>query len=184
LQRGLLSVEVRSGFKVRFINPSKSVGNHMGVNRKTLRRGISETVSLVIGVAIAVAVGAILFNVIPSLISSQIQSVKALATASAYKVSREELVVYLQLKYMGTVAVNASVGNVLVYGKDLNLTGSIASVEPDKTVTLSPGDEMSFIIRIKNDSVASVAPGDKVLIEYVLSAGGKEVRFTTSATVQ
>jgi len=183
LQRGLLSAEVRSGLKVRFINPPKSVGNHMGVNRKTLRRGISETVSLVIGVAIAVAVGAILFNVIPSLISSQLQSVKALATASAYKTSQNELVVYLQLKYMGTAVVNASVGNVLVYGKGLNLTDS-RSVEPGGTVTLSPGDEVTFVIRIKGNSVASVAPGDRVLVEYVLSAGSKEVRFTASATVQ
>jgi len=153
----------------------------MGVKPKTLRRGISETVSLVIGVAIAVAVGAIMFNVIPSLISSQLQSVKALATASAYKTSQDELVVYLQLKYMGTAVVNASVGNVTVYGK--NLTGSNISVNPQAT-TLSPGDEVTFVIRIKGDSVKSVAVGDRVLVEYVLSAGGKEVRFTASATVQ
>jgi len=156
----------------------------MGVKPKTFRRGISETVSLVIGVAIAVAVGAILFNVIPSLISSQLQSVKALATASAYKTSQDELVVYLQLKYMGTAVVNASVGNVAVYGKNPNLTGSITSVEPDKILTLSPGDEVTFVIRIKDTSVQNVALGDRVLVEYVLSAGGKEVRFTASATVQ
>jgi len=155
----------------------------MGVKPKTFRRGISETVSLVIGVAIAVAVGAILFNVIPSLISSQLQSIKALATASAYKTSQDELVVYLQLKYMGTTVVNARVGNVTVYGKNLNLTDNSISVDP-QTVTLSPGDEVTFVIRIKDTSVQNVAPGDRVLVEYILSAGSKEVRFTASATVQ
>jgi len=161
-----------------------------GFRASGFRVGISETVSLIIGVAIAITVGVILFNLMPSLISSQLQTARASATALATKESPNSVKVILQVKYLGSVSAQLNVTGITIYLRDgstpltFNATMSGITISPQQPIPLSPGDEIAVTITIRNDGVQSVMPGDRVVVEYALLVGDKPVYISTaSATI-
>jgi len=158
-----------------------------GLRVPGFRVGISETVSLIIGVAIAIAVGVILFNLMPSLISSQLQTVRASATALAIKESPNSAKVILQVKYLGSVSAQLNVTSITIYLRNgsaltFNATMSGVTVLPPQPISLGPGDEIAVTIRISDGRIANVMPGDRVVVEYALLVGGNPVYISTAST--
>jgi len=151
------------------------------------RVGISETVSLIIGVAIAIAVGVILFNLMPSLMSSQLQTVRASATALAIKESSNSIKVILQVKYLGSVSAQLNVTSITIYLRNgstlpFKVLESDVDVLPQQPISLSPGDEIAVTITIESDRIENVMPGDRVVVEYTLLVGDKPVYISTAST--
>jgi len=155
------------------------------------RVGISETVSLIIGVAIAITIGVILFNLMPSLISSQLQTARASATALAIRESSNSVRVILQVKYLGSVSAQLNVTGITIYLRDgstlpfkvseeSNVT--TVTVSPSQPIPLNPGDEIAVTITIKDDRIGSVMPGDRVVVEYALLIGDKRAYISTAST--
>jgi len=149
--------------------------------------GLSETVSLIIGVAIAVAIGVLLFNLMPSLISSQLQTTRASATAFAVKESSDSVKVILQVKYLGSVSAQINVTGITIYLRDgstltFNASTSNVAISPSQPIPLSPGDERAITIKIIDSRIRSVMPGDRIVVEYALLIGDKPAYISTAST--
>jgi len=162
-----------------------------GFRATGFRVGISETVSLIIGVAIAIAVGVILFNLMPSLISSQLQTVRASATALAIKESPDSVKVILQVKYLGSVSAQLNVIGITIHLRDGSTlpfkvseenNDTAVTISPPQPISLSPGDEIAITIAIVNSGIQNVMPGDRVVVEYALLIGDKPVYISTAST--